>query len=855
MARYLNTLFKYWTFQVFAPGTIIREKYEAFKRLLEMDQRAHELMADLEEVLYRKRRVDHAYIEETYQQLSHAVSAMVDNINKLSPLEYVNLQDYFKKIDFYIRFILSPNQFTLAPPFAIPLDRLPEDSQNLAGGKGGNLSTLAKRLGLPIPPGFVITTSAFYYFLECNDLKTRIQKLLAGLDISSPASLEATSREITGLIKDSPIPRDIEYEIMSTFYDLWAERPDDVRLAVRSSAVAEDTESSFAGQYLTLLNVGRGDLLHAYKEVLASKYLPTALCYRIHYGLSDLETPMAVVVLETVDAVSSGVVYTMDPESGRDDTAVVSSVWGMGELLVGGEASPDVIRLKKTRPPEVISVHTGEKPVKMVCPTEGPPEILPVQEGLRNTCSIEEKAALKLASWAMDIEDHYGYPQDVEWCQDRSGKIFVLQARPLKVRDKDVFTGFDPGEIPNKVLFTGGQTASPGIGYGKIFLVERVSDLEKVPEGSVLVARDAAPYFIAVMDRVSAIVTDLGSSESHLASVAREFGIPLLVNTEHATEKLLKGQEVTVHAEGHTVYEGKAESLLQAAKAQKKDPFEQSPIMTRLRSIMSFITPLRLLDPSSPRFVSEECRSLHDIIRFVHEKAISEMFSLGGKRGGGSVRGAKKLVTDLPILFYVLDVGGGLSPEARGKKEISIDDVYCRPMHAIWKGLTDPSIKWSEFEHFAWDEYDSIVLGGGIISKESPALASYAVISEDYLNLNIRFGYHFVIVDTICKEDLQGNHIMFRFNGGGGDLRGRLLRIEYLKEILERLGFTVETKGDLVDARLHGLTKPSICEKLKWIGKLLGVTRLMDMYLKDQDQVRELAQEFLRGEAPITSAA
>ncbi len=849
MGHSLNTLFKHLTFNIFAPGTILKEKYEAFKLLLETDQKAHEFMADLEEVHYRHLRVDHSYIETRYQLLSQAVATMVECIYRMSPSEYVNLKDYFRKIDFSIKFILNSDKRDTSSPFAISIEKLNEENQKLAGGKGGNLSVLIGELRLPCPRGFVITTNAFYKFMEYSGLEDRVRHLLAQLDISKPSSLDTTSAELRKLIRESPVPPDMEDEITSVLDSLWGKKREEVRLAVRSSAVAEDTKSSFAGQYLTLLNVKQEHLMRAYKEILASKYLPAALCYRIHYGLSDMETPMAVLVLETINAKASGVIYSKDIEHNRDDILVINSIWGMGELLVGGEASPDILRLEKTSPPKLLSAKAGNKPVRMVCGQEENPELMPVPEELQRAISLSEDDAVQLASWTMEVEKRYGSAQDIEWCQDHQERLFILQARPLNVVREDFCTVAAHIKISNPVLLRGGHCASPGAGYGKAFQLDRISDLEKIPKGAILVAREAPPYFMAVMDRVNAIVTDIGSAESHLASVAREFGIPLLVNTGNATSTLLHGQEITVHADGLTIYEGKAKKLLNIARIPKRDPFEQSPVMTRLKSMMGFVAQLRMLDPAAPDFVPENCRSLHDIIRFVHEKAVTEMFLTGRGRHGGSPRGGKKLVSDLPILFYILDVGGGLSHHAKNKKEIVIDDVVSHPLHAIWNGLTDPGIKWSEFDHFAWDDYDNIMLSGGIISKESPSLASYAIISEDYLNMNIRFGYHFVIIDTICREDFHGNYIMFRFNGGGGDISGRLLRAEFLKEILERIDFKVETKGDIVEARIQEQPNESVCKKLHWIGRLLGATRLMDMYLKNQEDVSRYVEEFLQGKS------
>jgi len=222
------------------------------------------------------------------------------------------------------------------------------------------------------------------------------------------------------------------------------------------------------------------------------------------------------------------------------------------------------------------------------------------------------------------------------------------------------------------------------------------------------------------------------------------------------------------------------------------------------------------------------------------------MFTIGNRRTGRKM-GAKKLTSAIPMMIYLLDVGEGLGKTAADQKEIHATDIRSRPFLAVWKGLNHPGIQWSQFSHFNWEEYDRIVMSGGIISADSAMLASYAVISGEYLNLNLKFGYHFVILDAICGERREENHILFRFAGGGGDAHGRSLRADFLSGILERLDFWVQKKSDLVDARFESASGAVIDEKLDMLGRLLGATRLMDMYLKEPEQVAGFVNDFLKG--------
>jgi hypothetical protein len=265
-----------------------------------------------------------------------------------------------------------------------------------------------------------------------------------------------------------------------------------------------------------------------------------------------------------------------------------------------------------------------------------------------------------------------------------------------------------------------------------------------------------------------------------------------------------------------------------------------------VNKLMRYIDHLNLLDPYHPSFRPQGCHSIHDIIRFVHERAIFEMFFTGGKMGGRA-RGAKRLVSDIPFRLYVLDLGGGLCEGGGGLDEINISMVCSAPLLAFWEGLTHPDIRWSGPNHFDWRSFGDAVSAGGIVSRDSPAFASYALISADYMNINIKFGYHFVIIDTICGKDVGQNYIMFSFTGGGGDLQGKMLRVAFLADVLNNLDFYVDTKGDILNAKAEGLEQPAMEERLGILGRLLGVTRLMDMDIKNKATVEKLVADFMAG--------
>ena len=787
-------------------------------------------MAQLEEIYYQQKEVDCFRIAETYHQLSIAVNEMVKGLTELAPLKYGNLGDYYKKIDFYCRFILEPKYYDISPPFtASPRDETGHSTVEL-GGKGWNLIRLVQKLELPVPPFLIITTRAFFYLLECLDMVQILKKELAKVDISDPKRIEECSKNIVNFLKSQKIPAPLENEInravKAHFHSC-----DTIRYSVRSSAVAEDSESSFAGQYLSVIGVPFEGLVASYKKVIESKYASNAIFYRIKKGYCDLETPMAVIVQEMVEPVCAGVAYSQDPETPNDDTIRIYVAEGQGEKVVSGRVRPVEIRIDR----------------KSLALLDGAPK----EEADLVFCKgLTLTLVRRLATWLKDIESVFKGPVDMEWCLDHEGDLKVLQARPLAVEEtqkkgdslKNLTYDIQP-------ILSGGQSASVGCAAGRVFKVSSRKDLLSVPRGAVLVSRTAPADYVLAFDRIKAMISEEGSPASHCSSVAREMGIPYICGMEKAFEILENGMVVTVDADSCMVLPGVVNECI--SLSVNKVVNTDSPMRTTLKQLLNLACHLSLIDPNSKEFRPEGCRSLHDIIRFVHETSMREMFSLGGKGAYGG-KGTKKLTDNLPFVFYVLDVGGGISDDAEGKDEISIEHITSVPMRAFWNGLTHPSVKWSHSNHFAWKDYDNVMLAGGMLSKDSVQLSSYAVLAADYMNLNVRFGYHFVQIDALCSNEKETNYITFRFSGGGGNPEGREQRTRFLVHILDRLGFDSENTGELVDAKIGKIPSKKVQEILETIGRLVGATKLMDMYLKPETDVEALAEEFLRGRSDFS---
>jgi len=841
----VGALFRHWSLRLLAPDRMLRQTYETFKTLLGHDIRSHELMAEFEELYYEGRKEDFARIRDRYRQLAAAVAGMVTALEQMQPVQAGPLHDYFNKYDFYIRLLLAPPEQFLIPPFAVDHNTL--SATALIGHKSARLLQLAPATHGRVPPGFTITTTTYALLVAHNRLRPAIDLLLASIDPESSSSLEEASQALMTLVRRMTIPEQVTQTISAEYDRLASRCPDALpRVAVRSSALHEDGNHSFAGQYHSVLGVARDELMAAYLEVVASKYTPQALLYRIYTGLSDEEAAMAVLVLTMVDAVASGVIYTRDPAAaGSEQPLLIHSIQGLGLPLVGGETTPDVYLFPphSAAPSQTIAgcqhhrlvVHQGQLRE----------EALAASDGI--SLSLSREQAMHLATTARELESFFGEAQDIEWALDRNQELYILQSRPLRINTISQAPAPTIAPPDERTLLVGAKRAAGGIGCGIVHHLDPMNTAP-LPYGAVLVTQHIPPSLVRFIGRLEAVICEQGAVTGHFATVCREFGVALLVNAAGAASLLPAGMEVTVDGWNGTVYAGRVASLL--ARKGKTDSLASSDFSRKLRALLDYITPLQLVDPSAANFRPQSCRSFHDIIRYAHETAVQAMFGLSDIASGTASR-CRKLETDLPLDIYLLDVGGAFAGDDAGGETIALTHLVSSPFVAIWQGLSHPEIDWQTHSHFDWKSFGDMALSGGIASGGSKDFASYAVVSRDYLNLNMRFGYHFTLVDCLCGEETRANYCQIRFAGGGGEYQGRLLRITLISRILRNLGFEVSIRGDLLDARLNGYPADALCKLLAEVGRLLGMTKLLDMVLQEQD-IDWYAEQFLRGAGRFT---
>jgi pyruvate,water dikinase len=472
------------------------------------------------------------------------------------------------------------------------------------GGKNASLGEMIANLasmGVNVPGGFATTADAFRDFLAETGLDEKIRARLESLDVEDVRELAAAGQEIRAWMVETPLPEALSEAIRGAWAEMQSRFGDDIEVAVRSSATAEDLpDASFAGQQETFLNVrGLEDVARKIHEVFASLYNDRAIAYRVHHGFehADVALSAGIQLMVRSDVGAAGVLFTLDTESGYRGVVFITSSYGLGESVVQGAVNPDEFYLFKANleagRPSVLRRSIGTKATRMVYGESGGVATEDTPEDLKNRFSISDADAEKLGRMALTIEKHYGRPMDIEWGKDgNTGEIYILQARPetVKSRSGQVMERFKL-ESRGDVLVEG-RAIGQRIGQGKARVVGDIADMHEVETGDVLVTDMTDPDWEPVMKRASAIVTNRGGRTCHAAIIARELGIPAVVGCGDATDKVRHGDEVTVScSEGDTgrVYAGNLEFSV------SEDSLEDMP-KAPVKLMMNVANPDRAFD-------------------------------------------------------------------------------------------------------------------------------------------------------------------------------------------------------------------------------------------------------------------
>jgi pyruvate, water dikinase len=454
------------------------------------------------------------------------------------------------------------------------------DDIPLVGGKNASLGEMIRELeprGIKVPNGFAITAEAYWYLLRASEIEQRIKEILSGLDTQDATNLRQRGSAVRHAIMAATLPQDLQHAIVGAYHELSKEGHGPVDVAVRSSATAEDLpDASFAGQQETYLNVqGDAALLESCKRCFASLFTDRAISYRQDKGFDHFKIALSIGVQRMVrsDLASSGVMFSIDTETGSQDIVLINAAFGLGENVVQGSINPDEYYVFKPtlkqgfRP--IVQKILGSKEFKLVYDIGGSKMVknVPVPPDDRSRFAITDDEILSLARWACLIEDHYSQkrgrytPMDMEWAKDgHTGELFILQARPETVQSQKSLDVVEVYHLQEKgPVLVRGRSVGEKIAHGPVRVVKSAHNLHEVRQGDVLVTDKTDPDWEPTMKKAAAIVTNRGGRTCHAAIVSRELGLPAIVGTENGTEALKNGQAVTVScAEGETgfVYQG-----------------------------------------------------------------------------------------------------------------------------------------------------------------------------------------------------------------------------------------------------------------------------------------------------------
>ena len=818
---------------------LFRQKYEGLKNLFNKNSELIEIISDLEADL-RHATPDDVSLYDSIFYLSDGTLLLIEDLNKLTNNRFVKLYNSHDIIQQDILGYINSFKTNDTRALSYLLKDIDITYLSEVGGKAANLAELLPVLPDNIPYGFIITTNAYRLFLRENELYKNIKKLLINIDVIIDKQVfQSRTQEIRDLIQNAIVPQQIIDEINNKI----VENPDCLYWAVRSSAVGEDSELTFAGQFESLLNVNVSKLVDAYKSIITSRYSDRALMYRLVSGFSEVETPMAVLFLPMLDAESAGVLYTRDPQ--EPDNIVISSVWGLAANLVSGEEScADVFYINRESNKlikELIATKNNELTINNSY--ELTKKEVPFEK--KELSSISFDKFNELIKYGLIAEKLFGNSQDIEWVLDKNGKIWIVQSRFLYTKNK-------PDDVScvctekNPLLFSGGMTIFHGRAAGEVYIVSSINDIINVPEGKIVVIHQAVPELSTILPKIAGLIAEHGNLTGHAASLIREFNVPCIFGLQNALEKFKNGQYIGLDATYRKIFEGNPwPEIRTRVKSRIRHSGDKVTSLLHNR-----IFKLNLIDPVSESFNSASCKSLHDIIRFVHEKAVEAMFNVGDYETQKYGKNVKMLKSDIPFNIVLLDINNAIKESLKNKKEVTPQEINSVPFQALWSGMTHKDIHWGGRSNVSLQGFSSVLLNsmvGDVGEMRNLGDLNYMIVAPEYLNLNARLAYHYTTIDAFISDTPENNYINFRFWGGGATRDRRDLRARFLSEILLRSNFCVDRRKDLLTAWLRRYSKEDCIKSLELLGKLSACARQLDMLINNEEELYIFVEHFLKG--------
>jgi pyruvate,water dikinase len=822
---------------------------EKFQVILAKSNETLHLMSDMNDKLGGEYVFDLHYIEESAEKLDDLLLKIISEIKILTHHNTLDLFPAFERIQHTIQEELAGKHVLTAEAMVLPLYEVTDWQRDLVGGKMERLAGLSSHLGLKIPDGFVITTQPFFQHLRNSGLENVIEEAKYRLDKNDEDGWRRLARTMRQQIINTPLPRKLASRIYHEF-DALAERTNknNIRVAMRSSAWGEGGKASFAGLYETRLNLSRDQIIDGYLQIIASAYSLKALQYRFTKGYGEQEVAMAVACQVMTESTASGVLHTYISHKSRG-AIHINSMWGYCSGIMEGSHSADTIILDREPPYSILFEKITEKSKQLIPTGKGEMVWSELAEEMHHIRSLTPEQLETLAQTAKSIERYYKRPQEIEWTFERNGKLSILQTRDSP--EKETLTEEQPFQTnitrDAEIIFSDrGVSVQRGIAIGKVFVIDEKNDLNDFPHGAILLTRHASPRFAAIMHKTRGIITDIGSVSGHMSTLAHEFRVPTVVDTEIATQYLKHGDEITLDATQNIVYRGRLTEL-DRFELTVEEVFEDSSEYRLLRRLLNHIYPITILEPQLDKITPDLCKTYHDIIAVTHKLAIEEIVHLSEKHATKTFPPPKQMKTAIPLGLMIIDAGKGTtcSPAERC---IAPEQIVSRPLRDFWQGLEESDMWQNDPVSVDMGSFMSSMTRTFSTSLAAPEKVgrNLAVILDNYMNLSIQLGYHSTSIEAYMADNIDDNTIYFKFFGGATEFIRRARRTLFITNVLRHYDFMVEIQGDLVAGRVKKLSIDRMSRRMMILGGLVGYTRQLDALMNSDDDVLHHTRQFIK---------
>lgn len=832
------------------PEDAFAARYHRFKLFLNAWAKFQELMTELELTLCCVNPFGMQTVRSLCTRVTTQVYQCMRQLDELSPGKFSALEESFNVVQSEVSAFVYGRAEELEGPLVLPLGHPDLDSRDRADPAMTRLATLRDLPGVRVPEGFVVTAAACQRMMRHMGLQEEVSRRVQASGGIRPDNIESLSASIRSLILETPVPDDVADALMEGMRTL-RERTGNAPLRVllrgrvwpqsyvdandappteadgttgpsREGLTAESCRNpdeggmTLWGPALTGSDADREAVLQAFRSTVALKYSPQATIYRRYRGLRDAGTCVCIGFFTVGEPVAGGVAYTGNPMHARDDSVHVHAGAGLPESVEEGAHDVDAYHVSRATPRKV-RLRSHADPQNPV---------------------LTDEQACAVAELALAVEARSDCRQEVDWLIDAQGVLTLLHARPLVEAAPAPPDERAEDSCPAAALACGGITASPGAACGPVHVVRNAEDVRLFPDGAVIVVERPLAEWGMLLDRAVAVIAEYGSPACSLGAVAREFGKPAVFGLKGATSTLADAGSVTVCGDAGVVFPDYVYDLV-ANAPPARNFMPQSPVHRALTEAAHHILPLTM-DPEGPDFKARNCRTFHDIARYCHEQAVGEMFRFGSQQAYAPAR-VKQLQCDVPKQFWVVDLDDAFPAGLKGPL-VPASRIHSVPFRPLWRGMT--AIPWEGPPPVDAKGFLSVMFEATANPHLDPAAQSaffseknYFMVSSNYCSLHSRFGFHFVAVESLVSDRTPENYVVFQLRGGAANIERRILRVQFVAELLQHFGFVPVVRRDALTARLEGIDRETAERHLKVAGHLTIHTRQMDMIMTDLAQL------------------